>query len=187
MFIQHLAAQTRTPPHYLLGQVVNASGDALQVAEAGLVSKCRGKILFFSDAWEEAVALALTAAGGDAAAADCEAIWQNPERVQIGALTDSAVKKKTLGVPLPVIWLELGYTPEQIKEMETLELAAREAELAARATAEAAVERVTQPAAPAQETLGTGPGSTATTTTTTAPPAPPAPPGQTPPPPAPHR
>jgi hypothetical protein len=25
MFIQHLAAQTHTPPHYLLGQVVNAS------------------------------------------------------------------------------------------------------------------------------------------------------------------
>jgi hypothetical protein len=34
--VQHLAAQTRTPPHYLLGQVVNASGDALKAAETGL-------------------------------------------------------------------------------------------------------------------------------------------------------
>jgi hypothetical protein len=61
MFKADLAAQTRTPPHYLLGQVVNASGDALKVAEAGLVSKCRRKILYFSDPWEEAMALALTA------------------------------------------------------------------------------------------------------------------------------
>jgi Phage portal protein, SPP1 Gp6-like len=118
MFIQHLAAQTRTPPHYLLAKLVNASGDALSVAEAGLVSKCRGKILFFSDAWEEAIALALTAAGRETETADCEAIWQNPERIAQGALVDAAVKKQTLGIPDPVIWLELGYTPEQIGEWE---------------------------------------------------------------------
>jgi Phage portal protein, SPP1 Gp6-like len=116
MFIQHLAAQTRTPPHYLLAKLVNASGDALQVAEAGLVSKCRGKILFFSDAWEEAIALSLTATGRETIAADCETIWQNPERIAQGALVDAAVKKQTLGVPDEVIWLELGYTPEQIAE-----------------------------------------------------------------------
>src|SRR4051812_32012817 len=57
MFKADLAAQTRTPPHYLLGQVVNASGDALKAAEAGLVSKCRRKIVIYSDPWEEAMAL----------------------------------------------------------------------------------------------------------------------------------
>jgi Phage portal protein, SPP1 Gp6-like len=134
MFIQHLAAQTRTPPHYLLGQVVNASGDALSVAEAGLVSKCRTKTLFFSDSWEEAIALALTAAGTDVAQADCEAIWANPERIAQGQLVDAAVKKKTLGIPLPVIWLELGYTPEQVAEMEAVEQSAAEAQLEAAAT-----------------------------------------------------
>lgn len=121
MFIQHLAAMTRTPPHYLLGKMVNTSGDALSVAEAGLVSKCKQKALFFSDAWEEAIALALTATGEDYTAADCETLWANPERSSMAQLTDAAVKKKTLGVPLPVIWLELGYTPEQIAEMEAAE------------------------------------------------------------------
>jgi hypothetical protein len=120
MFVQHLAAQTKTPPHYLLGQVVNASGDALSVAEAGLVSKCRSKTLFYSDSWEEAVALALTAAGQPTDAADCEAMWANPERVSLGALVDAAVKKATLGVPRSVLWLELGYTPQQITEMENV-------------------------------------------------------------------
>jgi Phage portal protein, SPP1 Gp6-like len=118
MLITHLAAQTRTPPHYLLAKLVNMSGDALSVAEAGLVSKCKTKQLFFSDAWEEAVALALSASGAEVEQAECEAQWDDPERVSEGVRVDAAVKKETLGIPLPVIWRELGYTPEQVAEME---------------------------------------------------------------------
>jgi hypothetical protein len=120
MFIQHLAAQTHTPPHYLLGQVVNASGDALKVAEAGLVSKCQRKILYYSDPWEEAVALALAAKGRKVASADVQSLWSDPERTSLGELVDAAVKKRTLSVPLEVVWLELGYTPAQIQDMKTL-------------------------------------------------------------------
>lgn len=120
MFRQDLAAQTRTPPHYLLGQVVNASGDALKVAEAGLVSKCRRKILYFSDPWEEAMALALAATGRTVAASDVQSLWGDPERTSLGELVDASVKKRTLGIPLEVIWLELGYTPAQIEDMKTL-------------------------------------------------------------------
>ena len=129
MLIQHLAAQTRTPPHYLLAKMVNTSGDALAVAEAGLVAKCRTKALFFSDSWEEAIALALTAAGTPTEQSTTEAIWANPERVAQAVAVDAAVKKKTLGIPLPVIWLELGYTPDQIAEMEVIEESAAEAQL----------------------------------------------------------
>ena len=115
MFKADLAAQTRTPPHYLLGQVVNASGDALKVAEAGLVSKCRRKILFYSDPWEEAMALAL-----GAEPAEVDSLWANPERTSLAELVDASVKKRTLGVPLEELWLEMGYTPEQIKDMRRL-------------------------------------------------------------------
>jgi hypothetical protein len=121
MFKADLAAQTRTPPHYLLGQVVNASGDALKVAEAGLVSKCRRKILYFSDPWEEAMALALTATGrSDVVPSDVETMWSDPERTSLAELVDASVKKRSLGIPLEVIWLELGYTPDQISEMKRL-------------------------------------------------------------------
>jgi hypothetical protein len=120
MFKADLAAQTRTPPHYLLGQVVNASGDALKVAEAGLVSKCRRKILNYSDPWEEAMALALTSDGAPVAAADLESLWSDPENTSMGELVDASVKKRTLGIPLEVIWSELGYTPEQIGDMKRL-------------------------------------------------------------------
>jgi hypothetical protein len=149
MFIQHLAAQTRTPPHYLLARLVNTSGDALSVAEAGLVSKCRAKTLYFSDAWEEAIALALTAAGTATSRADCEALWANPERQTPAQLTDAATKKKALGVPLEVIWLELGYTPQQIEEMRAQETSAQEKALELAAAAEAASALPpTQPATP---------------------------------------
>jgi hypothetical protein len=131
MLIQHLAAQTRTPPHYLLAKMVNTSGDALAVAEAGLVAKCRTKALFFSDSWEEAIALALTATGKPTEQSTTEAIWSNPERVSQAVAVDAATKKKTLGIPLPVIWLELGYTPDQIAEMTALEESASAAQLEA--------------------------------------------------------
>ena len=123
MLLAHLAAQTRTPPHYLLGQVVNASGDALKVAEAGLVSKCRGKILFFSDPWEEAVALALRATGRNVLPESVESLWADPERTSAAELVDASVKKASLDVPLEVIWLELGYTPAQIEHMKALKAA----------------------------------------------------------------
>jgi len=119
-FRQDLAAQTSTPPHYMLGQVVNASGDALKVAEATLVSKCKTKILYFSDAWEEAMALALQAAGRTVSRADIDVLWEDPERSTLAELVDAAVKKRTLSVPLETVWLELGYTPEQIADMKRL-------------------------------------------------------------------
>lgn len=173
MFVTHLAAQTRTPAHYLLAKLVNLSGDALTAAEAGLVSKCRQKILFYSDPWEEAIALALNARnGGELVHADMEALWADPERIPIGAKTDAAVKKKTLGVPLEVIWAELGYTPEQIDEMKKLEQQAAEQALEARASLEAiaARETITAPA----------PGVPGATISGSAP-APPRAPGQPPP------
>jgi len=185
LLIQHLAAQTRTPPHYLLGQVVNASGEALIAAEAGLTTKCKAKILFFSDAWEEAMALALTASSSaaDAEASDLEAIWDDPERVPISVTVDACVKKKGLGVPLPVLWREMGYTPEQIDEMEKLEASAREEQLALVAAQAAAVEKLAGVAPPVAEKGPPQPGPTppakpgGPTPPPTPPPPPPRPPG----------
>jgi hypothetical protein len=173
MLIQHLAAQTRTPPHYLLAKLVNTSGEALAVAEAGLVSKCRAKTLFFSDAWEEALALALSATGTQTEQADCEAMWADPERVSEGQRVDAAVKKKTLGIPLPTIWAELGYTPEQVAEMEKQLVSEREAQLEAASAAEAAAERVTAQLGPQEQPGQVAPG--------TPPPGQPPPPSTAPP------
>lgn len=122
MFVQHMAAQTRTPPHYLLSQIVNVSGEALQGAETGLVSRVRRKQVGFADALEEVVRLcfALDGDAEKAAQLDAETIWRDPESRSPGVIADSLVKKAQIGVPLEVLWEEAGYSPVQIARMRRL-------------------------------------------------------------------
>jgi hypothetical protein len=117
MLIQHLAAQTRTPPHYLLSSIVNASGDALKSAEAGLVSKVEKKILDFSDAWEEAVRLSFKATDDRAAdATDLETIWADPEKKSEAEKVDAAQKLLALDVPHEIAWERAGLSPKEIEK-----------------------------------------------------------------------
>lgn len=119
LLLQHLAAQTRTPPHYLLGQIVNVSGDALKAAETGLVAKVKRKQIDFSDSWEEAMRLALKLKP-DAAEPDkpmnAETIWRDPEYRSEGEMVDAALKRRALGVPLEAIWEMIGASPQQVKD-----------------------------------------------------------------------
>ena len=130
MFIQHIAAQTRTPPHYLsagLGQW--PSGDSLKASETGLVAKVRRKQQDFSDTWEEAMRLAFLALGDDerAAAIDAEVIWADPEYRTEGERVDALVKMRSLGVPLEALWSKWGATPQEIERWR--EMQAREVQL----------------------------------------------------------
>lgn len=119
LYIRHLAAQTRTPPHYLLGEIVNASGDALKAAETGLTFRCDRKKLDFSDGWEDTMRLAFLAKGdtrrGNATSA--ETIWADSESKNIAQLVDAAVKmRESLSLPLEMCWQHIGMSPQQIKQ-----------------------------------------------------------------------
>jgi hypothetical protein len=113
--IQHMAAITRTPPHYLLGQMINTSGDALKAAEAGLVSKVRRRAVHLGEAWEEVMRLAFTAIG-DARAVDvgAEVIWADFETRSEGERVDALVKMASLGVPNQVLWQRWGASPQEV-------------------------------------------------------------------------
>jgi hypothetical protein len=118
MLVQHIAAQTRTPPHYLLGASGNfPSGESLKATETGLVAKVRRKQLSLGEGWEEALRLAFTIEGprskADAVAA--ETIWANPESRSVAETTDAAVKMSSIGVPRPALWEFIGATPQQIE------------------------------------------------------------------------
>lgn len=118
MFIQHVAAQTRTPPHYLLGAMGSfPSGESLKATETGLVAKVRRKMLSFGEGWEEAMRLAF-AVEGDAAKSElieAEVIWANPESRIVGETVDAAVKLASIGVPRPALWEFTGASPQQIE------------------------------------------------------------------------
>lgn len=115
MLIQHLAAITRTPPHYLLGQAGSfPSGDSLAATETGLVAKVKRKMTNFSPAWEEAIRLGFKVKGDKRGKMPCETVWADPEQRIRAARIDGATKMSTLGVPQDAIWEEIGASPAQI-------------------------------------------------------------------------
>ena len=139
MLVQHIAAQTRTPPHYLtagLGQW--PSGDSLRASEEGLVQKCLRKILTFGEAWEEAMRVAFLTIGDEKRGKEhaLESVWASPQRVSLAQTVDAAVKMHTsLDVPRRAVWRVLGASPQEIAQWET-EIKAEE-DKAAKAAADA--------------------------------------------------
>lgn len=121
--IKHLTAQTRTPPHYVAGQIVNASGDALKAAETGLVSKVRDKMDPFGEAHEEAMRLAFRSIDKNdprAQAMDAETIWRDPESRSQAEVVDAAVKLSSIGVPREALWERIGASPQEIDRWATM-------------------------------------------------------------------
>jgi len=122
--IQHLAAITRTPPHYLLGQSgAFPSGESLKATETGLVAKVRQRQRTFGERWEEVIRLALQAMG-DPRAVDtsCQVIWANPESRSEGELVDALLKMQTLGVPNEALWERWGASPQEIARWRAMEV-----------------------------------------------------------------
>jgi hypothetical protein len=131
--VQHLAAQTRTPPHYLLSRLVNLSGDALVAAETGLVARCNRKTVDFSDSWEEAMRVAFkwralaregwAGSGRDlvrASMTSAETIWKDTENRDPITLTQSLTMLQAIGVPQQILWEKAGFSPQQIKRMKQI-------------------------------------------------------------------
>lgn len=116
MAIRHIAALTRTPPHYLLGQMTNISSDALVAAETGLVNKVKRKMLSFGQAWEDVITLALLA---DNVKTDARgrAVWMDPESKGVAQTADAAVKALNAGVPYEVVWSKFfDATPDEVTQ-----------------------------------------------------------------------
>ncbi|MGW6855790.1 phage portal protein [Streptomyces xanthophaeus] len=118
--VQDLAALTRTPPHYLIGAVVNVSGDALSAAETGLVSKVRDRNRNFGESWEQTMRLAFRVLDDKtrAEAWSAETLWADPEFRSVSEMADAAVKKASAGVPWRQRMVDMRYTPGEIARME---------------------------------------------------------------------
>ena len=114
--VKDMAARTRTPSQYLLGSMVNISGDALKAAESGLVSKVLQRRRPFGEAIEEVVRLYLRAAGDNRDLGAIEVIWHNPEFRTEGELVDALLKMSTLGVPHEALWERWGASQTEIAQ-----------------------------------------------------------------------
>lgn len=123
--IRDLAAITRTPPHYLLNSIVNASGDALKSAETGLVAKVREHMDQAGESWEQVIALAHRVAKtpGELDVSTLQTIWADPESRSLAEVYDAASKATTAGVPWRSRMELLGKTPQEIDRMEAERMA----------------------------------------------------------------
>lgn len=104
--IRHLAAITQTPAHYLLGEMVNLSADAIRAAEAGLISRLGGQQVDLGESWEEVMRLALKVQDPSDARADRvdgETMWKDAQSRSLAEQADAATKLATV-LPQEAIW-----------------------------------------------------------------------------------
>jgi hypothetical protein len=118
MYIDHLAAQTQTPLYYLKGKMSTMSADAMHAQDQGLVDRCEGKILSFSDGWEEAMRVAFLAKSDTkrGQAKSAEVLWADVESKSLAVLVQAAmVMRSQLSVPIEMCWELLGWSPQKIR------------------------------------------------------------------------
>ncbi|MCF0087156.1 MULTISPECIES: phage portal protein [unclassified Streptomyces] len=136
--VRHIAAQTRTPPQYLLGEMANIAADALEAAESGLVAKAMDKQLHFGADLREVMRLEALAAGDRARAESLamgKVVWRDAQFRSVAQYADALTKYKAIGVPDEALWRMIpGVEPEQVEEWVRL----RDEQAAAAATAAAA-------------------------------------------------
>jgi hypothetical protein len=129
--VQHIAAQTRTPPHYLLGQSGNfPSGESLKSTETGLVARCHGKQTNFGPNWVTVQRLGFKSTGDERHAQRGVTLWSDPESRTEGERVDALLKMAQLKVPRRVLWEKWGTSPDEIDRWEKLAEKERAADLA---------------------------------------------------------
>ena len=134
--VGHIAAQTRTPAHYLLigGTIANMSDAAMKTLETGLVERTKEKTQHFGRAAREVFRLMALAAGETEKAKKVSTgtvLWRDVENISEAQLSDALSKKKDIGYPLEYL-LELdGVPPTDIPRILAMAKAEREDPLVA--------------------------------------------------------
>lgn len=156
--IAHIAAQTRTPPTYLISHtgLSNVSSEGLKASEIGLVKKTLEFQTFAEPSLREVFRLMAVADGEpglEQAARDMVIAWADPEIRSESQMGDSLIKKKAIGYPLEYL-LELdGHEPQEVErilamvEQEALDPMIERASRALDGLADADVRSSTAPSA----------------------------------------
>jgi len=115
--VGHVAAQTRTPQHYLIGKMANLSGDALVAAETGLVKKSEESCLHFTSPTREVFRLmALVRGSKDVAQAASRGApkWKNVASRSPAQEVDALQKLKDIGFPFEYLAERLGLSDTEL-------------------------------------------------------------------------
>lgn len=125
MLVQQLAAIAQVPPQYLLGDMANLSGEALDAAESTLGSLSDDMKREFGASWEDVISLADLAVGGDGGSLASEAIWGDAVAKPFGVVVDGITKLISVGFPSEAAW-EMLPGATQVKVLRWMEMASQE-------------------------------------------------------------
>jgi hypothetical protein len=114
-FVNAMAAITSTPTHYFAKGSYIPSGEALRVSEAPLFKKVLNRQLSLGSTWRDLFKFMLRIEGINA---EVEIDWKSPESIDSLDQWDIAVRKRSVGLPVKQILLELGYDPEMAQLIE---------------------------------------------------------------------
>jgi hypothetical protein len=118
MHVKHLAAITKTPAHYLLGEMVNLSADAIRAAEAGLISKIRRHHRSLGEGWEEVMRVSAMIRDPKFVDSAIAVQWADPESRSMAERADAAVKLANILPWQALCEKVLGATPQEISKWE---------------------------------------------------------------------
>lgn len=150
--VGHIAAQTRTPPTYLVtnGGISNLSADGLSASEIGLNKKSREFQTFTNPAMREVARLIALVVEDEGLAAQAQLAtikWENPEIRSESQLADALTKMKSIGYPFEYLMEYAGQSPTDITRILKMKTAEdkRLAALGLLAPAEAATTNIPGP------------------------------------------
>lgn len=114
MSLRHLAVVSQVPPHYLLGDMVNLSAEALAAAETTLMRMVAEFKRSFGESWESVLRLCARIAGDDVGAGDMasQVQWADAESRSLSQTVDALGKaRQMLDVPARALWARIpGFT-----------------------------------------------------------------------------
>jgi len=120
--VAHIAAQTRTPHHYLLSGngVSNLSAEAMLGLEAGLVQKVEQAQEFFEPRLRDVFELIALQNGEDKAAKEArlgEVVWKDANNRSDAQVSDAMLKDSQSGYPFEYLLEKRGHSPQEISRI----------------------------------------------------------------------
>lgn len=106
VMVKHTASKTRTPIHYIMGELGNVNGETLTATELPLAKKVREGSTHATNPVREVFRRFALVRGDDAVAEACRTAvvqWQNPETASDSQTADAAIKAKQVGWPFEAI------------------------------------------------------------------------------------
>ena len=134
--VRHIAAQTRTPQHYLMtgAGMSNLSADAIMAAEAGLVQKVMQARDFFEPRVRDVFELIAIQKGDDKMAQEAKlgvVKWKNSESRSEAQKADAMVKDIQSGYPFEYLLEKNGHSPSEISRIMDMKTAETQRNMAA--------------------------------------------------------